>query len=34
MQFNTIMLKDSYAGLVKQMRSKLAQEQAMSPERG
>jgi phospholipid transport system substrate-binding protein len=33
-QFNTIMLKDSYAGLVKQMRSKLAQEQAISPERG
>lgn len=33
-QFNTIMLKDSYAGLVKQMRSKLAQEQAVVPERG
>ena len=31
-QFNTIMLKDSYAGLVKQMRTKLAQEQA--PEKG
>ena len=29
-QFNTIMLKDSYAGLVKQMRTKLAQEQAAS----
>ena len=29
-QFNTIMLKDSYAGLVKQMRTKLAQEQAVS----
>jgi len=32
-QFNTIMLKDSYAGLVKQMRTKLAQEQAV-PEKG
>ena len=29
MQFNTIILKDSYAGLVKQMRTKLAQEQAV-----
>ena len=29
-QFNTIMLKDSYAGLLKQMRTKLAQEQAVS----
>ena len=29
-QFNTIILKDSYAGLVKQMRTKLAQEQAAS----
>ena len=29
-QFNTIMLKDSYAGLVKQMRTKLAQEQTVS----
>jgi phospholipid transport system substrate-binding protein len=29
-QFNTIILKDSYAGLVKQMRTKLAQEQAVS----
>jgi phospholipid transport system substrate-binding protein len=33
-QFNTIMLKDSYAGLVKQMRAKLTQEQAIAPERG
>ena len=32
-QFNTIMLKDSYAGLVKQMRTKLAQEQAV-PDKG
>src|SRR5262245_13224411 len=32
-QFNTIILKDSYAGLVKQMRTKLAQEQAV-PEKG
>jgi len=32
-QFNTIMLKDSYAGLVKQMRTKLPQEQAV-PEKG
>ena len=32
-QFNTIILKDSYAGLVKQMRMKLAQEQAV-PEKG
>ncbi len=32
-QFNTIMMKDSYAGLVKQMRTKLAQEQAV-PEKG
>jgi len=29
-QFNTIILKDSYAGLVKQMRTKLAQEQAIT----
>jgi phospholipid transport system substrate-binding protein len=28
-QFNTIILKDSYAGLVKQMRTKLTQEQAV-----
>ncbi len=28
-QFNTIILKDSYAGLVKQMRTKLTQEQAI-----
>jgi phospholipid transport system substrate-binding protein len=33
MQFNTIILKDSYAGLVKQMRTKLAQEQAV-PNKG
>jgi len=32
-QFNTIILKDSYAGLIKQMRTKLAQEQAV-PEKG
>jgi phospholipid transport system substrate-binding protein len=32
-QFNTIMLKDSYTGLVKQMRTKLAQEQAV-PDKG
>jgi phospholipid transport system substrate-binding protein len=32
-QFNTIMLKDSYAGLVKQMRTKLTQEQAV-PDKG
>jgi len=32
-QFNAIILKDSYAGLVKQMRTKLAQEQAV-PEKG
>jgi phospholipid transport system substrate-binding protein len=32
-QFNTIILKDSYAGLVKQMRTKLAQEQAV-PDKG
>ena len=32
-QFNTIMMKDSYAGLVKQMRTKLAQEQAV-PDKG
>lgn len=33
-QFNTIILKDSYAGLVKQMRLKLQQEQAASPPKG
>jgi len=33
-QFNTIMLKDSYAGLVKQMRTKLTQEQAAAPDKG
>jgi len=32
-QFNTIILKDSYTGLVKQMRTKLAQEQAL-PDKG
>jgi phospholipid transport system substrate-binding protein len=32
-QFNSILLKDSYAGLVKQMRTKLAQEQAV-PDKG
>jgi phospholipid transport system substrate-binding protein len=32
-QFNTIILKDSYAGLVKQMRTKLTQEQAV-PDKG
>jgi phospholipid transport system substrate-binding protein len=32
-QFNTIILKDSYTGLVKQMRTKLAQEQAV-PDQG
>jgi phospholipid transport system substrate-binding protein len=32
-QFNTIILKDSYAGLVKQMRTKLTQEQAL-PDQG
>ena len=32
-QFNTIILKDSYAGLVKQMRTKLTQEQAL-PDKG
>ena len=32
-QFNTIILKDSYASLVKQMRTKLAQEQAV-PDKG
>jgi phospholipid transport system substrate-binding protein len=33
-QFNSIIVKDSYAGLVKQMRTKLAQEQAVAPEKG
>ena len=33
-QFNSIILKDSYAGLVKQMRLKREQEQAGSPRRG
>jgi phospholipid transport system substrate-binding protein len=33
-QFNTIILKDSYAGLVKQMRLKLEQENAASPQKG
>lgn len=33
-QFNTIILKDSYAGLVKQMRLKLEQEKAAAPQKG
>ncbi len=33
-QFNTIIAKDSYAGLVKQMRLKLEQENATSPQKG
>lgn len=33
-QFNSIILKDSYAGLVKQMRLKLEQENAASPQKG
>ena len=33
-QFNTIIMKDSYAGLVKQMRLKLEQENATSPQKG
>jgi len=33
-QFNTIIVKDSYAGLVKQMRLKLEQENAGSPQKG
>jgi phospholipid transport system substrate-binding protein len=33
-QFNSIMLKDSYAGLVKQMRLKREQEQAGAPDKG
>lgn len=33
-QFNTIILKDSYAGLIKQMRLKLDQENAVSPHKG
>lgn len=33
-QFNSIILKDSYAGLVKQMRLKREQEQAGSPDKG
>ena len=33
-QFNTIIMKDSYAGLVKRMRLKLQQEQAASPSKG
>jgi phospholipid transport system substrate-binding protein len=33
-QFNTIILKDSYAGLVKQMRLKLEQENAVTPQKG
>jgi len=34
MQFNTIIMKDSYAGLMKQMRLKLEQENAASPQKG
>src|SRR5215831_9128614 len=33
-QFNNIIMKDSYAGLMKQMRQKLEQEQAASPQKG
>jgi len=33
-QFNTIITKDSYAGLVKQMRLKLDQENAVSAQKG
>lgn len=33
-QFNSIIMKDSYAGLVKQMRLKLEQENAVSPQKG
>jgi len=33
-QFNTIITKDSYAGLVKQMRLKRDQENAVSPQKG
>ena len=33
-QFNTIIMKDSYAGLVKQMRLKLEQENTISPQKG
>jgi phospholipid transport system substrate-binding protein len=33
-QFNTIITKDSYAGLVKQMRLKRDQEHAVSPQKG
>lgn len=33
-QFNSIIMKDSYAGLVKQMRLKLEQENAASPRKG
>jgi phospholipid transport system substrate-binding protein len=33
-QFNTIIVKDSYAGLVKQMRLKIDQENAASPQKG
>ena len=33
-QFNTVVMKDSYAGLVKQMRLKLEQENAASPRKG
>lgn len=33
-QFNNIIMKDSYAGLVKQMRLKLEQENAAAPQKG
>ncbi len=33
-QFNTIIMKDSYAGLMKQMRLKLEQENAATPRKG
>src|SRR5215471_7017508 len=33
-QFNTIIMKDSYAGLMKQMRLKLEQKNAASPRKG
>jgi phospholipid transport system substrate-binding protein len=33
-QFNNIIMKDSYAGLLKQMRLKLEQENAASPQKG
>jgi phospholipid transport system substrate-binding protein len=33
-QFNTIIVQDSYAALVKRMRLKLGQEQAISSQQG